>query len=322
MKAVRVNEFGGPEVLRWEDGVPEPSPGPGELLIKVAGAGMNFADQSRRRGTYPGGPAPTTLGMEAGGTVASVGPGASEFKVGDNVMARVAGAQAEYVAAREADVFPAPGGVDPVHAGGIPLVFLTAYHILRTRADVQSGETVLVHAAASGVGTAAIQLARHWGASVIATASTEEKLELARSLGAGHTINYANDDFQARVKEIAGDRGVEVILDSVGGDVLEKSMGCLGVYGRLITYGNASGAPASLSARDIFSVCGAVMGFSIGRSPDGYLDHKGAMAEMLPLFESGELRLVLDRTMPMSAVAEAHAHLANRGTLGKVILTP
>ena len=216
MKAVRVNEFGGPEVLHWEDGVPEPSPGPGEVLIKVAGAGMNFADQSRRRGTYPGGPAPTTLGMEAGGTVASVGPGVSEFEVGDNVMARVAGAQAEYVAAREADVFPAPEGVDPIHAGGIPLVFLTAYHILRTRADVQPGDRVLVHAAASGVGTAAIQLAKHWGASVIATASTEEKLELARSLGASHTINYANDDFPARVKDIIGEGGVEVILDSVG----------------------------------------------------------------------------------------------------------
>jgi len=322
VKAVRVNEFGGPEVLHWEDGVPEPSPGPGEVLIKVAGAGMNFADQSRRRGTYPGGPPPTTLGMEAGGTVASVGSGVSEFKVGDNVMARVAGAQAEYVAARAADVFPAPRGVDPVLAGGIPLVFLTAYHILSTRAYVQPGETVLVHAAASGVGTAAIQLARHWGASVIATASTEEKLDLAHSLGASHTINYTDDDFQARVREITGERGVDVILDSVGGDVLEKSMGCLGVYGRLVTYGNASGAPASLAARDIFSICGAVMGFSIGRSPEGYLDHKGAMAEMVPLFESGELRLVLDRTMPMSAVAEAHAHLANRGTLGKVILTP
>ena len=322
MKAVRVNEFGGPEVLRWEDGVTEPSPGPGEVLIKVAGAGMNFADQSRRRGTYPGGPPPTTLGMEAGGTVASVGSGVSDFKVGDNVMARVAGAQAEYVAARAADVFPAPRGVDPVLAGGIPLVFLTAYHILRTRADIQPGDTVLVHAAASGVGTAAIQLARHWGASVIATASTEEKLALTRSLGAGHTVNYVDDDFQARVKEITGERGVEVILDSVGGDVLEKSMGCLGVYGRLVTYGNASGAPASLAARDIFSVCGAVMGFSIGRSPEGFLDHKGAMAEMVSLFESGELRLVLDRTMPMGAVAEAHAHLANRGTLGKVILTP
>ncbi len=322
MKAVRVNEFGGPEVLRWEDGVAQPSAGPSEVVIKVAGAGMNFADQSRRRGTYPGGPAPTTLGMEAGGTVAALGPGVSGFEVGDAVMARVAGAQAEYVAAKAVDVFPAPRGIDLVHTGGIPLVFLTAYHILRTRANVQPSETVLVHAAASGVGTAAIQLAKHWGASVIATASIDGKLELARSLGASHTINYVDDDFESKVKEITGGQGVEVILDSVGGDVLEKSMGCLGVYGRLVTYGNASGSPASLAARDIFSVCGAVMGFSIGRSPDGYLDHQGAMAEMLPLFETGEVRLVLDRTMPMSAVAAAHAHLANRGTLGKVILTP
>ncbi len=322
MKAVRIHKFGGPEVLEWEDEAPEPVAGPDQALIKVAGAGMNFADQGRRKGAYPGGPPPFTLGMEAAGTVAAIGPGVSGVKVGEPVMARVSGAQAEYVVARMADVFPSPKGVDLVHAGGIPLIFLTAYHILRTRADVRSGETVLLHAGASGVGTAAIQLAKHWGASVIATASSEEKLQLVRSLGADAAINYVTDDFEAKVKELTNDKGVQVVLDSVGGEVLEKSIKCLSPYGRLVIYGNANGAPASLAARDIFSICGSVMGFSIGRSPEGYLDHQQAMKEMLPLFESGRIRLVVDRIMPMNAVADAHAHLANRGALGKVILTP
>jgi len=322
VKAVRIHEFGGPEVLTWEEEVPQPEPEEGQVLIKVAGAGMNFADQSRRKGTYPGGPPPFILGMEAAGTIEAVGPKVAGFEVGEPVMARAVGSQAEYVAVSEENVFPCPKGIDLVHAGGIPIIFLTAYHILKTRANMQPGETVLVHAGASGVGTAAIQLAKQWGAKVIATASAEEKLELVRSLGADVAINYIADDFEEEVKKVSGDAGVQVILDAVGGEVLEKSLRCVGTYGRLVIYGNASGAPASLAGRDIFSVCASVMGFSMGRSPAGYLDHRGAMAEMSPLLGDGSVHLVVDRVLSMDAVSDAHAHLANRGTLGKVILTP
>ena len=322
MKAVRIHRFGGPEVLVYEEEVPQPTPGKGQVLIKVAGAGVNFADLMRRMGTYPGGDPPATLGLEAAGTIEEVGPEVTSFKVDDPVMVRAGGSQAEYVAVDATNVFHCPPDIDLVHAAGIPVIFLTAYHLLKTRSQVSPGDTVLVQAGASGVGTVAIQLAKLWGARVIATASTEEKLELARSLGADITINYVTHDFEEEVMALTDGAGVEVILECVGGEVLEKSLRCLAQYGRLVIYGNASGKPASLPASDIFPVNRGVLGFSIGRSPQGVLDHHAAMAEMLPLVQAGTLRLVVDRILPMSEVAKAHTHLANRGTKGKMILTP
>ena len=313
MKAVRFHKFGGPEVLAYEEEVPNPVPGKGEVLIRVAGAGVNFADLMRRSGSYPGTEPPATLGLESAGTIEEVGPDVAGFKVGDTVLGRAAGGQAEYVSVDSSNVFHCPPGIDLVHAGGIPVISLTAYHLLKTRAHVQAGDTVLVQAGASGVGTAAIQLAKRWGAKVIATASTEEKLELARSLGADDTINYVNADFEEEVKGLTG---------GTGGEVLEKSLRCLAQYGRLVVYGNASGKVASLPASDIYPVNRGVLGFSIGRSPQGILDHHAAMADMLPLLEAGKLRLVVDRVLPMGEVAKAHTHLANRGSKGKVILTP
>ena len=322
MKAVRIHQFGGPEVLQYEEEVPYPSPGKGELLIKVAAAGVNYADLGRRMGTYPGSQPPATLGLEAAGTVEELGSEVDSFKVGDAVLARAAGGQAEYAVANAADVFHCPPGIDLVQAGGMPVILLTAYHLLKTRAMVQPGDTVLVQAGASGVGTVAIQMAKHWGARVIATASTQEKLDLARSLGADITINYVSHDFEEEINALTDSAGVEVIQDAVGGEVLEKSLRCLASYGRLVIYGNATGSSAALPATDIFRANRAVLGFSIGRSPQGVLDHNKAMSEVLPLVESGNFRLVVDRVLPMTQVADAHGHLANRGTLGKVILTP
>jgi len=322
MKAVRFHKFGGPEVLVYEEEVPRPVPAKGEVLIRVAGAGVNFADLLRRSGSYPGTEPPDTLGLETAGTIEELGPDVAEFKVGDTVLGRAAGGQAEYVSVDSSNLFHCPPGIDLVHAGGIPVIFLTAYHLLKTRAHVQAGDTVLVQAGASGVGTAAIQLAKRWGARVIATASTEEKLELARSLGADDTINYVNADFEEEVKGLTGGAGVQVILECVGGEVLEKSLRCLAQYGRLVVYGNASGRPASLPASDIHPFNRGVLGFSIGRSPQGVLDHHAAMADMLPLLEAGKLRLMVDRILPMGEVAKAHTHLGNRGSKGKVILTP
>ena len=322
MKAVRFHKFGGPDVLVYEEEVPRPTPGEGEVLIKVAGAGVNFAELMRRMGSYPGAAPPATLGLEAAGTIEEIGPEVMGFKLGDPVMARVSGGQAEYVTADADVVFRCPASIDLVQAGGMPVILLTAYHLLKTRAQVQPGETVLVQAGASGVGTAAIQLAKLWGARVIATASTEDKLELTRSLGADITINYLTHDFEEEIKSLTDGEGVQVILECVGGEVLEKSLRCLAQYGRLVIYGTASGKSASLPATEIFPVNRAVLGFSIGRSPAGVLDHHAAMDEMLPHIQTGELRLIVDRVIPMAEVAEAHKHLENRGTRGKVILTP
>jgi NADPH2:quinone reductase len=321
MKAVRIHEFGDVDVLRWED-APVPKPRPGQVLIKVDSAGVNYADIMRRGGNYPGPNLPTTLGLEAAGRVVELGEGVAGLTVGQPVMVMGPGGQAEYMAVNANFVFPYPETIDPVEAGGMPIVFLTSYHLLKSRGQMQPGDTVLVQAGASGVGTVAIQLAKVWGGRVIATASTQEKLDLARSLGADVAINYATQDFEAEVQRQTAGKGVELVLECVGGPVLEKSLRCVAPYGRLVSYGNASGAPASLPAAEITSANRTVIGFSMGRSPVGTLDHKGAMAELLPMISSGQVRLVVDRVLPMSQVADAHRHLANRGTRGKVILKP
>ena len=324
MRAVRFHRFGGPEVLSYHTEVADPEPGEDEVLIKVAGAGVNFADLMRRSGNYPGANPPATLGLEAAGIIAEVGVGVTSLKPGDAVMTRRAnGGQAEYATAVSSDVFQCPAGLDLVHAGGIPVIFLTAYHLLKTRCRMQPGETVLIQAGASGVGTVAVQLAKRWGATVITTASTDEKLELTKSLGTDFAINYITSDFEERVKSVTEGKGADVILECVGGEVLEKSLRSLASYGRLATYGNSSGSTGtSLAQGEIFPTNRTVIGFSMGRSPEGALDHHAAMAELMSLIEDGSLRLIVDRVMPMSRVAEAHKHLANRGTRGKVILTP
>ncbi len=321
MKAVRIHEFGGLDVLKWED-VDRPKPRPNQVLIKVDAAGVNYADLMRRRGGYPGPDLPSTLGLEAAGIIEELGDAVSGLTVGQRVMGMGPQGNAEYVAVNANFVFPYPETMDPVHAGGIPIVFLTAYHLLKTRGQMKSGDTVLIQAGASGVGTVATQLAKTWGARVITTASASDKLDLSRSLGADVTINYTTQDFEAEVGKLTDGKGVQLVLECVGGPVLEKSVRCLASYGRLVSYGNASGTPASLASGDITSDNRTVIGFSMGRSPAGTLDHQAAMAELFPLIAEGTVRLIVDQVLPMSQVAKAHEHLANRGTRGKVILTP
>ncbi len=321
MKAVRLNEFGGLEKLKIED-VPEPTPRSHHVLIKVDSAGVNYADILRRGGNYPGPDLPSSMGLEAAGTVMEVGSDVSGITVGQKVMGMGPGSQAEYVAINSNLVFPYPASLDPVEAGGMPIVFLTSYHILKTRGSLQSGDTVLVQAGASGVGTVLIQLAKAWGAKVIATASTHDKLDLCQSLGADITINYTEADFEEVVREETAGEGVQLVAECVGGEVLEKSVRCVSTYGRLVSYGNASQTSANIPASDFTSANRAIIGFSIGRSPTGTLDHKGAMDEMLPMMAAGKAKLVVDRILPLAEVTKAHEHLANRGARGKVILTP
>lgn len=324
MKALRIEQYGGVDVLQWQD-APEPVPGPHQALIKVDAAGVNYADIMRRQGNYPGPDLPATLGLEAAGVITALGADAAaggRLAVGQRVMAMGPQGQAEYVAVNANFVFPYPEGIDPVHAGGMPITFLTSYHLLKTRGAMQPGDTVLIQAGASGVGTVAIQLAKAWGARVVVTASTADKLELCRALGADIAINYTESDFEDEVQSLTDGRGVALVLECVGGAVLEKSVRCVAPYGRLVSYGNASGQPARLDAADITTRNRAVIGFSMGRSPIGSLDHQTAMNELLPMIADGALRIIVDRVLPMSDAADAHRHLANRGTRGKVILTP
>jgi NADPH2:quinone reductase len=321
MKAVRLNEFGDVDVLKIEE-VPEPNLRPHHVMIKVDSAGVNYADILRRGGNYPGPGLPSSMGLESAGTVTEVGSDVTGITVGQQVMAMGPGSQAEYVAVNGNLVFPYPNSLNAVEAGGMPIVFLTAYHILKSRGHIQSGDTVLVQAGASGVGTVLIQLAKAWGAKVIATASTHDKLDLCKSLGADVVINYTEADFEEVVKDESGGDGVKLVAECVGGEVLEKSVRCVSAYGTLVSYGNASQTPASLPASDITSVNRTVIGFSMGRSPVGSLDHKAAMAEMFPMIAAGQAKLVVDQILPMAEVGKAHQHLANRGAMGKVILTP
>ena len=321
MKAVRLNEFGDVDVLKIEE-VPEPNLRPHHVMIKVDSAGVNYADILRRGGNYPGPGLPSSMGLESAGTVTEVGSDVTGITVGQQVMAMGPGSQAEYVAVNGNLVFPYPNSLNAVEAGGMPIVFLTAYHILKSRGHIQSGDTVLVQAGASGVGTVLIQLAKAWGAKVIATASTHDKLGLCKSLGADVVINYTEADFEEVVKDESGGDGVKLVAECVGGEVLEKSVRCVSAYGTLVSYGNASQTPAKLPASDITSVNRTVIGFSMGRSPVGSLDHKAAMAEMFPMIAAGQAKLVVDQILPMAEVGKAHQHLANRGAMGKVILTP
>jgi NADPH2:quinone reductase len=321
MKAVRIHEFGNLDVLQWED-VPVPKPRPNQVLIKVESSGVNYADVSRRQGNYPGPDLPSTLGLEAAGTIEELGENVTGLTVGQRVMGMGPQGNAEYVAVNANFVFPYPETVDPVQAGGMPIVFLTAYHLLKTRGQMQPGDTVLIQAGASGVGTVATQLAKAWGARVITTASTQDKLDLSRFLGADVTINYTIQDFEAEVQRLTDGKGVELVLECVGGPVLEKSLRCVVSYGRLISYGNASGTPANLPSAEITSLNRTVIGFSMGRSPIGKLDHQGAMRELFPLISSGQVKLIVDQVLPMMEVAKAHQHLTNRGSRGKVILIP
>ena len=323
MKALRIEEYGGVDVLQWRD-VPEPVASPHQVVIKVDAAGVNYADIMRRQGNYPGPDLPATLGLEAAGVIAALGSNVNDgrLSVGQRVMAMGPQGQAEYVAVNANFVFPCPDAIDPVHAGGMPITFLTSYHLLKTRGAMQPGDTVLIQAGASGVGTVAIQLAKEWGARVIATASAADKLDLCRSLGADVAINYTEVDFEDEVKSLTDGRGVALVLECVGGEILEKSVRCVASYGRLVSYGNASGRPANLAAADITTLNRTVIGFSMGRSPIGSLDHQGAMDELAPMIQDGRLKLIVDRVLPMSRAGEAHRHLSNRGTRGKVILTP
>jgi NADPH:quinone reductase len=319
MKAARIHAFGGPEVVTYED-IPTPTPKENEVLFKVTSTSMNYADVQWRRGNYVDRTLPATLGREAAGIIEAVGPGVTTLKVGQSIMARAPGSHAEYAIARVENVFPCPAGLDMAQAGGIPIIFLTAYHLLRSMKRLQPGDTVLVQAAASGVGTVLIQLGKQWDFRSIATASTEAKLELARQLGTEETINYATQDFEAEVKRLTNGVGVQLALEAVGGDVTEKSMRCLAPFGCLVNYGNASNTPASLPLAS-FRDNRAAMGFSLTANVPGR-DNQAAMGELLGLILDKKVRLIVDQVLPLSEAAKAHAHLSNRGAMGKVLLIP
>ncbi|MFC4449946.1 quinone oxidoreductase family protein [Halorussus aquaticus] len=323
MRTVEVTEFGDSDVLELAD-AETPDPGPGEVRIEVEAAGVNFADIMQRRGHYVGGPEPTYVpGMEAAGTIDAVGEGVQREE-GDRVVAMTGrGAYADYALADADSLFEVPESMSFAEAAGFPVQFLTAHAVLHEWGELEEGERVLVHAAAGGVGTAAVQLASAAGAEVFGTASTDEKLELAERLGCDHPINYEEEGFREVVEAETDGEGVDLVLDGVGGETFARSIDALSHFGRVVAYGAASGEPGEVdTTRLLFenkSVVGFHLGNSLQRDPKRILQ---SVPELQQMLASGQLEVVVGETFPLEDAAEAHTAIENRQTVGKVVLEP
>jgi len=310
--------------MRLEE-VEVPAPGPGQVLVRVAAAGVNYADLRQREGTYlTATQVPTTLGFEAAGTVEALGPGVTEPGLGTRVVAPAQGAYADYALAYAAASVPLPDGLDFRRATALYVQGLTAYQILRMSARLQPGESVLVHAAAGGVGSLAVQLARLMGAgAVIGTASTAEKRALARRLGADVAIDYTDDTWVERVKEATDGQGVDIVLEMVGGRIARQGLECLKPFsGRMVVYGSATGEPIEFNGRQLMDRNVGVVGYWLApllRFPDRIATDA---RELVQYVADGKLEIVVGESFPLAQAAEAHRAMAERRTSGKVVLLP
>jgi NADPH:quinone reductase-like Zn-dependent oxidoreductase len=321
VKAIVVNEPGGPEVLQYQD-VPDPAIGPGDVLIRVQSVGVNFADHLMRIGAYLRSDPPVIPGLEAAGMVEAVGAEVQGLTVGQPVLALARYTYAERVVAPAWAVLPAPTGIGVEEAGAIPVAFTTAWHALVTCARLQAGESVLVHAAGSGVGSAAIQVARELGGSVIATAGQGWKLERARELGAAGTINYDTQDVAAEIMEITGGQGVDVVLEGVGKTTFPASLKSLRASGRMVVYGAPSGPRVELDTRLAIFRNLTIYGMAVTTSPRFPETVADFVRNALPWFAEGRLRPVVDRSYALTNAGEAHQRMMDRAQFGKLVLIP
>jgi NADPH2:quinone reductase len=321
VRAIQVSEFGGPDVLELVD-VPVPAPGEGEVLIRVNRAGLNFADTHQRENSYLAKyELPLTPGGEVAGVVERAGGG---FDEGQRVVALVrSGGYAEYAVAPALTTFPLPEGVEEGAALAMLVQGLTAWHLYRTSAKLAEGESVVVHAAAGGVGSLAVQLGKPFGAGrVIATASTEEKRRLALELGADVAVDVKAEDLKAALIEANEGAKVDVVLEMAGGPVFEQSLDALAPFGRLVTYGIASREPNEVQTGRLMRKSLGVLGFwlvDLLRRPDLMGD---SLRDLFERVARGELRVVVAETYPMSEVRRAHEDLEARRTSGKLLLDP
>jgi NADPH2:quinone reductase len=321
MKAVRVHQVGGPDVLRYED-VAVPTPGPGQALVKLEAIGLNFIDCYFRAGLYKAS-LPFTPGNEGAGTVTAIGPSVTAIRVGDRVSyAPVMGAYAEYAVVAADRLVPVPEAVDTRTAAAVTLQGMTAHYLATSTYTLKPGDTALVHAAAGGVGLLLVQIAKMKGARVIGTVSTAEKAALAREAGADDVILYTEKDFEAEVLRLTGGKGVNVVYDSVAKTTFDKSLNCVGVRGVLALFGQSSGPvpafdPARLSKNAAFLTRPGLGHYTATR--EELLRRAGDVFEWV---RSGRLRVRISHTLPLRDAAEAHRLLEGRKTTGKVLLTP
>jgi NADPH:quinone reductase len=322
MKAIVVEQFGGDEVLQYKD-VETPTPKAGEALVKIGAIGLNFIDVYHRTGLYPL-PLPFTPGLEAAGTVVAVGEGVTDLSVGDRVAwAGNIGSYAEYATAPTERLIKLPENIDEQSAAAAMLQGMTAHYLVSSTYTLKSGDTALVHAAAGGVGLLLIQMAKHIGARVIGTVSTQAKAELAKDAGADEIILYTEQDFEEEVKRITDGKGLQVVYDSVGKTTFLKSLKCLAPRGMLALFGQSSGAvepfnPALLAQQgSVFLTRPSLVHYTATRQ-----ELEWRASEVLTWVAAGELKLRIEKTFPLAEAAEAHRQLEGRKTTGKVLLIP
>jgi NADPH:quinone reductase len=322
VQAIRVHKTGGPEVLRYEQ-VAQPVPGPGEVLVQIHAAGLNFIEVYQRTGLYKV-PLPFIPGTEGAGRVVEIGPGVTAAKVGDQVTSQnFAGSYAEFSLVRADRLIVLPSGVSPQTAAAVILQGMTAHYLACSTFPLTSSHTCLIHAAAGGVGQLLCQIARQRGARIIGTVSTEAKAALARAAGAHDVILYTEQDFESETRRLTGGPGVHVVYDSVGQTTFAKSLGCLAPRGMLVLYGQSSGAvppvdPQVLNQKGSLFLTRPTLGHYVATRTE-LVERASAV---LGWVADGSLKVTIGREFPMSAAAEAHTELEARRTAGKVLLIP
>jgi NADPH2:quinone reductase len=322
MKAAVYYQTGSPDVFRYED-IPSPQPGPGEILITVEAVSIEGGDTLNRLGGEMTS-SPHVVGYQAAGTVIALGEGADQFAVGDRVVTvGLNGSHAERRTVPQSFAWPLPEGLDTLQGACVPVAYGTAHDCLFEFGRLQAGETALIHAGAGGVGVAAIQMAKQAGAKVLATASSDDRLERLKPLGLDEGINYATHDFVAEARRITGGSGVDVIVDSVGGENLQRSLASLAYRGRCVSVGDAS-----RGARDPLDVSGMrpnnqlLTGYFLGGELFFGTRAYGMVAEQIGAVATGRLKVVVDRTFPLAEAAAAHAYIESRQAFGRVLLIP
>jgi NADPH2:quinone reductase len=322
MKAAVIYENGGPDVLRYEE-VPDPEVPDGFVLVDVEAISIEGGDLLARAGAPPP-DVPHVVGYLSAGTVAAVGGGVDGRAVGDRVVAlNAAGSHASRRAVPAMTTWPIPDGLDAASAACVPVAFGTAYECLFTAASVAEGQTVLIHAGAGGVGMAAIQLAKKAGATVISTASSDQKLERLRPLGLDHGINYATGGFAERTMELTDSQGVDLVIDSIGGQNLVDSIGVLAYRGTLVSVGVAGRGGSAVEAQSLWTRNNTLRGVYLGGAllAEYPRIHK-MIADLLGRVATGELRVEIDRSFPLSEAAAAHEYVESRKAFGRVVMTP
>jgi len=323
MTAIGIKASGGPDMLVPEKR-PVPTPGDGEILVKVAAAGVNRPDVMQRMGLYPPPPgAPDIPGLEIAGEVVALGANVKRWKLGDRVMALVVGGgYAEYCLAHESHALPV-GNLSMIEAAAIPETFFTVWHNTFDRGGLKRGETLLIHGGSSGIGTAAIQLAKAFGARVITTAGSPEKCDACRKLGADVAVNYKTEDFVSATKTATGDKGAEVIVDMVGGDYIARNYEAAAVEGRIVQIAFQGSPKATVDFRRIMLKRLHHTGSTLrSRSiPDKGAIARAVETNVLPLIAAGKVKPVIYKTFPLDAASAAHALMETSAHIGKIVLT-